>query len=114
MSEDQWRDEFRAAGLPVREPDIKDVEVGIDRVYGAHKRNELYVFDDLSGYLDEKLRYSRKVDANGEPTEEIEQKNTFHYMDAERYIVGWIKRTGKPMTAAAGGTRSQLGLGGRR
>lgn len=96
-SEGQWRDEFAAAGLPVREPDIKDVELGIGRVYGVHKRNELHVFDDLTGYLDEKGRYSRKVDAAGEPTEEIENKRTFHFMDAERYILGWLKRTELPI-----------------
>lgn len=109
-SEGQWREEFRAAGLPVREPDIKDVEVGIDRVYGAHKRNELFVFSDLSGYLDEKLRYSRKVDASGEPTEDIADKSTFHFMDAERYVVGWLKRATRPMSAAAGGQRPQIGV----
>lgn len=110
-SEGQWRDEFRAGGLPVQEPDIKDVEVGIDRVYGVHKRNELYVFKDLDGYLDEKGRYSRKVDASGEPTEEIENKSAFHYMDAERYILGWLRRTsvGRPMTGASGGTKKQIG-----
>lgn len=91
-SEGQWRQEFRAGGLPVREPDVKDVEVGIDRVYGTHKRNEIYVFDDLSGYLEEKQTYARELDANGEPTEKIEDKQTFHFMDAERYIVGWLKR----------------------
>src|SRR6185437_11409867 len=32
-SEGQWRNEFRVAGLPVREPDIKEVEIGIERVY---------------------------------------------------------------------------------
>lgn len=90
-SEGQWRQEFQAAGLPVRPPAVSEVEVGIDRVYGAHAGGELYVFDDLSGYLDEKLTYSRKLDANGEPTEEIEDKSSFHFMDAERYIVGWLK-----------------------
>lgn len=96
-SEGQWRNEFRAGGLPVREPKISDVEVGIDRVYGAHKRNEIYVFDDLSGYLEEKQTYSRELDENGEPTEKIEDKNDFHYMDAERYIVGFLRgNTAKP------------------
>jgi hypothetical protein len=47
-------------------------------VYGAHKRNEIIVFDDLAKYRDQKTRYSRKLDANGEPTEEIEDKATFH------------------------------------
>jgi hypothetical protein len=67
---------------------VSDVEVGIDRVYGAHKENKIIVFDDLVGYLDEKLSYSRELDENGEPTEKIEDKNSFHFMDAERYIIG--------------------------
>lgn len=91
-SEDQWRAEFRAAGLPVRPPATGEVEVGIDRVYGAHRRDEIMVFNDLHGYLDEKQRYSREVDAVGEPTEKIANKSRFHVMDAERYIVGWLRR----------------------
>lgn len=96
-SEGQWRMEFRAAGLPVREPDIKDVEIGINRVYGAHRANGIFVFDDLDGYLEQKLSYSRELDDNGEPTEDIEDKETYHFMDAERYIVGWLMRTGEMM-----------------
>jgi hypothetical protein len=107
-SEDQWRDEFAAGGLPVDEPDIKDVEVGIDRVYGVHKRNELHVFDDLDGYLNEKLTYSRKVDENGEPTEDIERKSTYHFMDAERYILGWLRPSGEVFSAASGGVNPAL------
>ena len=91
-SEGQWRQEFRAGGLPVRPPDIADVEVGIDRVYGAHARGEVLVFDDLAGYLEEKLTYSRELDAAEQPTEKIEDKESFHYMDAERYIIGWLNR----------------------
>jgi hypothetical protein len=85
-SEGQWRQEFRAAGLPVHEPAVRDVEVGIDRVYGLHRRGLLLVFDDLKGYLEEKLTYSRVVNERGEPTEAIDDKNAFHFMDAERYI----------------------------
>lgn len=94
-SEGQWRDEFRAAGLPVRGPKITDVEVGIDRVYGAHKADEVIVFDDLSGYLDEKMTYSRELDANDEPTEKIADKASFHFMDAERYIIGHLRGEGQ-------------------
>lgn len=90
-SEGQWRDEFRAAGLPVREPDISDVEVGIDRVYGAHAEGQIFVFEDLVEYLDEKLSYSREVDDAGNVMETIEDKNSYHFMDAERYIVGWLR-----------------------
>lgn len=94
-SEDQWRGEFRAGGLPVQEPDVKDVEVGINRVYGANKRREIKVFSTCTGYLDQKRSYSRELDPLGEPTEKIANKSTFHFMDAERYIVGKLKRNSK-------------------
>jgi hypothetical protein len=87
-SEGQWRREFKAAGLPVAPPYITEVEVGINRVYGAHKQDSILVFDTLARYRQQKLAYSRKLDAAGEPTEEIADKATYHLMDAERYIVG--------------------------
>jgi hypothetical protein len=99
-SEGQWRQEFRAGGLvngvhapgiPVQEPTITDVEVGIGRVYGAHKRNEIFVFNDLNGYLEQKMTYSRELDDLGQPTEKIEAKETFHFLDAERYVVSRYK-----------------------
>jgi hypothetical protein len=93
-SEDQWRREFAKGGLPIIKPSIKDVEVGIDRVYAQHKKNAIFVFSNMSGYLDEKRSYSRKLDAEGEPTEEIQDKSTFHFMDAERYIIGKIRPAG--------------------
>ena len=89
-SEGQWRREFQKGGLPVRAPQIADVEVGIDRVYGWHKTDRLFVFSDLTGYLEQKATYSRVLDDNDEPTEQIEDKETFHLLDAERYIVGWL------------------------
>lgn len=86
-SEDQWRQEFRAAGLLIREPVVSDVELGILRVYGAHKRNGIYVFDDQGEYLDEKMSYSRVVDDAGEVQQDIKDKSAFHCMDAERYVI---------------------------
>lgn len=91
-SEGQWRAEFAAAGLPIREPAVKEIEVGIDRVYGAHRRDEILVFEDCSSYLDQKLTYSRQVDERGEPTEKIEDQHSYHHLDAERYLIGWLKR----------------------
>ena len=90
-SEQQWRDEFAAAGLPVRQPPVSEVEVGIDRVYGCHKQDEIIVFDDLTGYLDEKLSYARELDESGEPTEKIEDKSSYHFMDAERYVISGVR-----------------------
>lgn len=103
-SEDQWRREFaaggdvggvRVTGLPIRAPEFPEVEVGIDRVYGAHRRDQIIVFDDLAGYLEQKLTYARELDKNGEPTEKIEDKETFHFMDAERYIISYLMRSAK-------------------
>lgn len=87
-AENDWRREFAAAGLPVRAPRIRDVELGIDRVYGAHCKGEIIVFDDLVDYLAEKETYSRVVDVDGNPTEQIEDKSHYHLLDAERYIIG--------------------------
>jgi Terminase large subunit, T4likevirus-type, N-terminal len=91
-SEGQWRREFGMGGLAVKSPDISDVEVGIDRVYGAFRRNEIIIFEDCTGTIDELHSYSRKLDANGEPTEEIADKAKYHRLDALRYIVGRIRR----------------------
>ena len=86
-SEDQWRREFELANIPIRKPKISEVEVGINRVYGQHKQNRIFVFNTCKGYLEQKNTYSRKLDDQGKPTEEIDDKNSFHYMDAERYII---------------------------
>jgi hypothetical protein len=99
-SEAQWRREFSLGGivngrqvprLPIRAPTQSEVEVGIDRVYAAHAKDEIVIFDDLKGYLDEKLSYSRELDEMGEPTEKIDAKETYHFMDAERYLVSSVK-----------------------
>ena len=85
-SEDNWRREFTAAGLRVHQPPVKEVEVGIDRTYELFKTNKLYVFDDLTGLIDELESYSRVLDENQEPTEVIEDKAKYHRLDALRYI----------------------------
>lgn len=90
-SEGQWRREFRQAGLPIAEPLISDVWVGIQRVYGVLKRHEVVFFDDLPHVFAELRDYRRKVDALGEPTNEIDEKRRFHLLDATRYILSRIR-----------------------
>lgn len=85
-SEDQWRSEFSAAGLYVGTPPISDVEVGIDRVYGALKNGQLLISEDCPQVLDQLARYARELDDMGQPTKKIAQKETFHLIDALRYI----------------------------
>lgn len=84
--EEEWREELRRAGLPVVAPLVREVEVGIDVVYGMHARGQIVAFDDLAKYLDQKQSYSREVDEAGEVTDEIEDKSSYHLMDAERYL----------------------------
>ncbi len=85
--EDEIRQGYTSHGWPIQEPKIREVEAQIDRVYALHKLNKLFVFDDLYNYLSEKGTYSRKLDDNYAPTEKIEDKSSYHLMDAERYIL---------------------------
>lgn len=86
--------EFRAAGLPVSEPRVADVEVGIDRVYGLIKSDRLYVFNTCARLIDELGRYSRELDDEGEPTEKIANKNEYHLLDALRYVGSFLAEGG--------------------
>lgn len=109
-SEDQWRNEFRQAGQLIKEPKVSDVEVGIQAVYAAHQHDLIKVFDTCSGYLDEKSRYSREVDPMGNVIPDtIEDKHSFHYMDAERYLISSVR----PDTRTGEGTSIILSRGGR-
>lgn len=89
-SEDQWRDEFTAAGLPIHRPPVSEVEVGIDRVYELIKTNMLCVFSDLDALIDEIESYSRETNEAGEITEKIEDKSSYHLADALRYICSFL------------------------
>lgn len=111
-SEGQWRREFQKGGLPVRPPAISDVEVGIDRVYSYHRGQpaQLFVFDDLLHYLDMKRSYSRELNEHDEPTERIEDKETYHLLDAERYVLGWLSDKTSVQTGAMAGLADYAGL----
>lgn len=90
-SEDDWRDRFAEAGLPIHKPEIREVEVGIDAVWAAFARGDVLIFSTLTGLLDEIATYSRVLDEAGNPTEKIEAKETFHRLDGARYIIGWLR-----------------------
>jgi hypothetical protein len=90
----QQRMDWGAAGVPLREPPIADVEAGIDKVIGLFKTARLYVFDTCVGTLDELGTYSRVVGEDGQATEKIKDKETFHRLDALRYVVNGTIRQG--------------------
>lgn len=82
--EKYWRGDYKKAGaLGVREPDITDVEEGIDRGYQLFGQFRVYFFDDLYELIDETIRYSREI-KNGEVTKNIKDKSTFHLIDSYR------------------------------
>jgi hypothetical protein len=86
-SEKQYRLDWQAAGISAREPAIVDVEAGIDRVIGLFKARRLYIFDTLRGLRDDLGSYSRELDDNGQTTDKIRDKESYHYADALRYVV---------------------------
>jgi hypothetical protein len=98
-SESQWRNEFRKGGevngrrisLPMGESPVTSVEVGIDRVYGTIKRGGLRIFSTAQGVIGDLRSYRRKIDDQGNPTLTIEQKATYHYADALRYLLSRIR-----------------------
>ena len=95
MSEGQWRAEFNAAGWPIMEPDQREVEVGIGRVFAAFQEDLLFISEDCPLLIDEVQNYSREVDEQGEPiSDTIMDKNDWHGVDSFRYIVSYIKSIG--------------------
>ncbi|MFA5378938.1 MAG: terminase [Dehalococcoidia bacterium] len=92
-SEGQQRMDYRAAGLTgVVDPDVTDVESGIDRVIELLKDFRLFIFDTCIGTLDQMGSYARELDDMGEPTEAIKDKAKYHYLDGLRYLVAGLKR----------------------
>jgi hypothetical protein len=91
-SETQQRMDWKAAGLTVAEPKIADVEVGINHVVALLKEKILFVFSSCIGIIDEFGTYSRELDANGQPTEKIKDKATFHRLDALRYVANGLSQ----------------------
>lgn len=113
--EGQWRQEFRDAGLPVREPKISDVWLGINRFYALLKKGTLdpetgtrdgdvaiQFFDDLDALRTEITSYHRKTDQLGNPIQnEIAAKSTFHVLDAGRYVLSSVDLDHKVLVATA-------------
>lgn len=90
-SERQSRTDWTAAGVPLMEPPITDVWAQIDRVYNLLKTNSLVIHDSCPALLDEIGAYRRKM-RDGQPTEQIENKERFHMLDSLRYIIAWLSQ----------------------
>lgn len=89
-SENQARLDWQAAGVPLQEPPISDVESGIDRVYGLFKGYHHVIHRNCKHLIDELGSYSRVLDDNDEPTDKIVNKSDYHCLDALRYVDAWL------------------------
>lgn len=99
-SEDQQRWDWSDAGLAVQQPLISDVEAGIDRVNEAFKDRKLFIFQSCTGTIEEAGAYSRELDDQGQPTDKIKDKSSFHRLDALRYVLpGALSSAGAGVTS---------------
>jgi len=89
-AERQWRREFMEKGWHLQECKVTDVELGIDRVWALHQKDKIKYFNTCRHTISQKEEYRRKLDESQEPTEVIDNKASFHFMDAERYILADI------------------------
>lgn len=89
--EEGWREAFRNNGLAIDEPPVGDVEVGIGCVYGELKTRRLKVFRSCVKTIEQFQLYSREIGTDGEPTEIISNKASYHLLDDLRYIVSKLR-----------------------
>ncbi len=85
--EEGWREAFRSAGLPLDEPPTNNVNVQIGCVYSVLKTHSLKVFRSCKGLIEQFQGYSRELGSDGQPTEVIANKASYHILDALRYVV---------------------------
>jgi hypothetical protein len=90
-AEVQQRLDYSSHGaVPVFAPPVSDVESGIDRVIQLFKEDKLFIFDTETGLINELNDYSRVVDAMGNITADIRNKNKYHRIDALRYAAAGL------------------------
>jgi len=85
-AERQPRADFQSYGIPARPPAFADLWMGIDRVNALLTEFSMVVHDSCPNLLSEIGDYRRKL-TDGEPTEQIENKDKFHMLDSLRYAV---------------------------
>jgi len=95
-TERQSRADWAGAGVPLQEPPVSDVWVGIQRVYSLLKTNHMVIHDDCPQLLDELGKYQRVRDrSTGEIENKIKDKDKFHLGDSLRYACAWVTEPGE-------------------
>ena len=91
-SESQERLEFGKLGWRILKLRMGNVEVQIQRTYELISTGRLLIFNDLTHIIDDLHSYSRKLDLNSNPTDVIEDKASYHLLDALRYVCTGVNR----------------------
>lgn len=89
-SEQQQRWDWAENGVAVQQPHVGEVEIGIDRWIGLFKARRFYVFESLRLLRSQLGEYSRVMDAGGQITEKIKNKEQYHLLDCGRYVAPWL------------------------
>lgn len=90
-SERQARLDWEDNGIPLLESGVFEVWSGIDRIIELLDTGRLVIHDCCPNLLSEIGSYRRTL-KNGIPTDNIENKDTYHLLDALRYIVAWLTK----------------------
>lgn len=88
--EQQQRWDWAENGVPVQQPLVAAVDIGIDKVIGLLKARRLYVFDTLRMLRSQLGEYGRVMGEDGFVTEKIKDKEKYHLCDAMRYVSSWL------------------------
>lgn len=98
-SEQEWRDSFARAGLPVSRPRLARFAPGVAHMYGLIKTGRLLFFrHGASALVDECTRYSYEVGDDGLPDgEKVADQNEFHRVDALRYGCQMVQAVAPPI-----------------
>lgn len=88
-SETQQRIDWNAAGIPLVKPSTSDVWSQIDKVYQLFENGSLVVMKSCENLITEIGMYRRRLNDDA-LTDVIEDKESFHLLDALRYAVDWL------------------------
>ena len=81
------RSNYTAHGWPITEPIHNKVKEQVDRVRDMMALNKLFVFEDLTDYISELANCLWKLDAENQPTGEIDGEARYHLSACARYLL---------------------------
>jgi len=90
-AEEEIRQGYGLAGWSISEPAERHVEPQILLVNELHQKNMIYVFSDLSEYIEEKTTMSWETDRDDNLTGKIHNEAQYHFMACDRYLLSEFK-----------------------